>query len=537
MILLEADLRNDFGVGKKAHEKIRREDRYDWLNNVRNAKHAQHWQSVGENLKLATKRDTATHSYFDALLHGNQSEAERLLKDLYAMIKKPPIPEEITVDISFLLDVTGSMTPYCQHATSIIGNLLTGTGSIITMLRPLLPETAIKLRFSAMAYKDLDDGANQFTEFISNGSAHFTEVCSEIVTFIKSAASNPSGGKDICEDHLGAIDRCINWNLSSDWTAPIKFIVVFTDAPTHGLAPLCSTGQSNVDNYTAGHPKGLTSSSVTNDMITNGVNLVICSYNPSATAYMEQTIAEDYLNHPDNSRGKEIKSISMISQSTSVTATAGKPLLGDQRRHMVFVLDESGSMQHEWAGVVKAFNEYVARRRQNQNEEDLVSVVQFDCSAHVTVSLTPIGKVPASLGYRGGGTYFVPPANEGSKVILQTPSSHIPTLVFMSDGGTNDSASAATILSNLNGQVRQKYGNDLELHVIAFGNGADTQQLSHIANSSPMGRIHMSSDTIQLTNIFITMAGGQHLATALQSEIGKEISEAVSNTLSLEYLS
>lgn len=114
---------------------------------------------------------------------------------------------------------------------------------------------------------------------------------------------------------------------------------------------------------------------------------------------------------------------------------------------------------------------------------------------------------------------------------------HRPTLVFMSDGGTNDAPKSAAILTALNGQVRQTYGKDLELHVIAFGNGADTQQLSQIAGSSRLGRVHLSSDTVQLTKIFVNMAGGQHVATALQGEITKEISEAVSDTLSLEYLS
>lgn len=108
----------------------------------------------------------------------------------------------------------------------------------------------------------------------------------------------------------------------------------------------------------------------------------------------------------------------------------------------------------------------------------------------------------------------------------------------MSDGGTNDADQAAATFANLNQHNRQTRNEDLELHVIAFGRGADTRQLQAISRASPMGRVHMSSDTVGLSRIFCEIAtGGEEVATALQTEIGKEISEAVSDTLSMEFLS
>lgn len=227
----------------------------------------------------------------------------------------------------------------------------------------------------------------------------------------------------------------------------------------------------------------------------------------------------------------------MVPRSAVASASAGQPLLGDQPRHMIFVLDESGSMQSDWPGVVESFHQYIERRQQNQNEMDLVSVVQFDGTARVTLLQEEIGSAPNNLGYRGGGTQFAPAAREGSQVASQTPTSHKPTIVFMSDGGANDATTAAATFRALNASICQKHGSDLELHVIAFGSGADTQQLQLIAGSSPKGRVHLSSDTVQLSNIFASIAGGNGVATALQGEIAKEISAAVSDTLSLEYLS
>ena len=162
--------------------------------------------------------------------------------------------------------------------------------------------------------------------------------------------------------------------------------------------------------------------------------------------------------------------------------------------------------------------------------------MQFDSSARVTLRLQPIGSAPQNLGYRGGGTNFAPAAYEGSQVTASTPATHTPMVVFMSDGGTNDSHIAARTFSALNSTVRSKHGSDLDLHVIAFGGGADRRQLQEIRQASPNGVVHLSSDTVQLSNIFVGIAGGQQVATALQNEIAKEISEAVSESLSLEYL-
>ena len=207
-------------------------------------------------------------------------------------------------------------------------------------------------------------------------------------------------------------------------------------------------------------------------------------------------------------------------------------------KHIVFVLDESGSMSGSWSGVVEAYNQYLRRRLQNQNDSDLVSVVQFDSSSRTTVKLQSLSSAPTDLSYRGGGTCFSPAATEASHVASQTPISYAPVVVFMSDGGTNsaDASAAAQTFANLNQTVLQHTGNGLELHVIAFGGGADTYQLQQIAGSSPSGRVHTSASTADLSNIFVSIAGGQDVAGLLEAEVGKKITEAVADRLAVEYL-
>ncbi len=123
-------------------------------------------------------------------------------------------------------------------------------------------------------------------------------------------------------------------------------------------------------------------------------------------------------------------------------------------------------MQHSWSGVVVAYNQYIAKRKQSQSDSDLVSVVQFDSSAHTTVCKQPLSATPNSLSYRGGGTAFYPAAAEACKLAGETPSTHTPVVIFMSDGQAGDASQAASAFAALNHQVVRKTSNNLELHVI-----------------------------------------------------------------------
>jgi uncharacterized protein YegL len=218
----------------------------------------------------------------------------------------------------------------------------------------------------------------------------------------------------------------------------------------------------------------------------------------------------------------------LVSKSATHKKCAANGMMSDSRKHNIFVLDESGSMQHEWAGVVSVYNKYMQSRRQRQNESDLVSIVQFDGGARVTCQLQIIVNAPTELGYSGGGTCFSPAALSAYDLAQKTPSSHTPVVIFMSDGQANDSQAAANTFAALN---------DIELHVIGFGGGTDTSQLQQIARASANGKVHTASDIDSLSKVFVQIAtGGDDVAKVLEAEIGKRISEAVTNRLSAEYL-
>ena len=81
------------------------------------------------------------------------------------------------------------------------------------------------------------------------GNDHFTKNIGDAISFVETITRNPSGGGDIAEDHLGAIDLCTKWNSEDDWTSPVKFMLLLTDAPAHGTMPTVSKRVADVDNY------------------------------------------------------------------------------------------------------------------------------------------------------------------------------------------------------------------------------------------------------------------------------------------------
>jgi len=93
--------------------------------------------------------------------------------------------------------------------------------------------------------------------------------------------------------------------------------------------------------------------------------------------------------------------------------------------------------------VVAEYNQYLLQRLQKQCNSDLVSVVQFDSTAHIAVQTEPLFSAPKTLGYRGGGTQLYPAAECAVALVQATPASYIPVIVFMSDGEANDAHTAA----------------------------------------------------------------------------------------------
>lgn len=537
MVLLEKDLEHGFGIACGSAENWSRNERYQKLCDGRKHTHAALCVAMDSDLKEATEKDRATESYFDALCLGDQTLSKAKFEEVYLSMKKRKAPTVMTLELAFAVDNTGSMAPYGVAIESTVSSMLHGSNSLANKLANAFPDTSFKVRCALLGYRDIDDGADQFLEHTwTNSGSHFTDNMGHILQVTKQLVHKAAGGGDVAEDHVGAIQHCAAWNAPGDWDeSSIKVLLLLTDAPAHQFVP-ASLATHMSDKYSSKHPAGLTVEAVADQMINKDIELFVSSFDPVATSSFEDYVRDTFAEHKDNAGDIEVVSIPMV-ETRQLQASSGAvdPVNSGIKRHIIFVLDESGSMQNEWSGVVVAYNNYVTRRRQQQFESDLVSVVQFDGGARVTVSQVSIVSAPSSLEYSGGGTCFSPAATAACNLARQTPPLHLPLVVFMSDGQADDAQTAANSFAALNREITIRYGSELELHVIAFGS-ANSGQLQTIANSSTKGQLHSAASTYDLSNVFVQIAGGgEKIASVLKEEIGKRVLDAVSDRIVAEY--
>ncbi|CAF2481296.1 unnamed protein product [Rotaria sp. Silwood2] len=129
-------------------------------------------------------------------------------------------PVDITMDICFCLDCTGSMSRWFAaikiQMRQIISNIKT---EIIKKYGSL----KLQMRFAIVGYRDIQDRPQFFER-------DFTDQIDEIIQFLSDLTA--SGGDDLPEDVLGALLTCVKlpgWKATN-----ARSIVLITDAPGHG---------------------------------------------------------------------------------------------------------------------------------------------------------------------------------------------------------------------------------------------------------------------------------------------------------------
>ena len=311
--------------------------------------------------------------------------------------------------------------------------------------------------------------------------------------------------------------------------------ILLTDAPCHGFIP-CPHSSRISDHFSGRHPSGLTVNSIVNDLIEKDIDLIVCSLNPSVTSKFEEELANAYVEHAKNEEENEIVSIPLIPIRHDHEEDIA--IQKSYNKHILFVLDESGSMVESWPGVVVAYKEYIQHRRQHQFEHDLISIIQFDCGARITCTLQSIIDAPIDLDFEGGSTSFLPAALLACEVVNHTPASHVPVIIFMSDGAASDSQDAARIFADLNREWKSRVSSlgEIELHVIGFGDATSLNQLQDIAGASNRGKVHSAANIDSLLNVFIDIADGGKVSTLLEDAISQRISDAVVDRLTAEYI-
>jgi len=406
-----------------------------------------------------------------------------------------------TVDLCFVLDITGSMCSFIGIAKSQIVAIAKG---IKKKLEEKCKQVELHIRLGAVAYRDKNDNPQfQHTQgFVENdekGTKEFTDFITSL---------NPSGGGDIEEDVEAAILKAFSKDF--DWKSKAKLLVLITDAPGH-----CNYSNPNECSKTQ---------SAMNALISKGVDFVFCRVDPDATKMMEKTFRSLY----DSKRNdRELHITDMVDAKAGATRA---------RFHFVLCLDESSSMLGgPWKGLMQAFRSLVNSRMSNQSSGDLLSVILYKSSSRIVIKGETIASaVGKTFVMRGGGTCFDPALADASTCIASVDNTFQPVLIFMSDGGASNPETRMRELA------LKHRGRRLQVHTIAFGSKADVRTLQSMAENAKAhcghGEFHKSVDAVQLSKTFASIASQCTTLQGLVDKIGGKIASAVTQKLMLDHL-
>eukprot|EP00735_Rhodelphis_limneticus_P003155 TRINITY_DN1444_c0_g1::TRINITY_DN1444_c0_g1_i2::g.27153::m.27153 TRINITY_DN1444_c0_g1::TRINITY_DN1444_c0_g1_i2::g.27153 ORF type:complete len:882 (+),score=100.96,sp/Q6B9X6/VWKA_DICDI/34.33/1e-12,VWA_2/PF13519.1/1.5e+04,VWA_2/PF13519.1/1.5e-06,VWA_2/PF13519.1/1.7e+03,VWA_2/PF13519.1/1.7e-08,VWA_2/PF13519.1/1.1e-21,VWA/PF00092.23/1.1e-05,VWA/PF00092.23/0.14,VWA/PF00092.23/2.8e-16,VWA_3/PF13768.1/0.029,VWA_3/PF13768.1/0.11,VWA_3/PF13768.1/0.0011,vWA-TerF-like/PF10138.4/4.4,vWA-TerF-like/PF10138.4/ len=429
---------------------------------------------------------------------------------------------DVTVDICFVLDCTGSMAPFFSACKSKIKDLP-------KRLKPAIKAKnqgiTLKMNYAVVGYRDFGDAEKLVPQA-------FTDNISHIDAFLNKLS--PFGGEDGPEDVLGALDYAAT-NLT--WTKPgrLKFIILMGDAPSHGSE--CNDDPTDRYRDPAALAKTVPSVSQVVAKLRSDpespIRLFFTRIRPNSTQKMEDALRREMEAHwrkanqgPDVignqiPANEELYCIDMFNADAS-------PEKG--RFHFVFVLDESGSMGgQKWNELIRAYQQFLARRRGDQGGNDIVSVITFNSSARLQVNAQSIHTAPANFIMAGGGTSYVPALQMAqSQINTHARSAASPILVFMSDGETSDGAQAVEI-------TRQLGSANVLVHTIGFQTDSSARQILSNMATVAGGKYHDAVTGNELVGVFAEVAAGCSMSETLAKSIGDVLSSEIANRIAIDF--
>ncbi|CAF1312641.1 unnamed protein product, partial [Rotaria sordida] len=419
-------------------------------------------------------------------------------------------PSNITIDICFCLDCTGSMS---RWLAAVKGQMKTIMEGIQDEVKVKYPSLKLQLRFAIVAYRDLKDKPPIM-------KIDFTEKTVDVMKFLNGITA--SGGGDIPEDVLSALDTCLTLNWSK---TNARFIVLITDAPGHG--PELNNDLTN-DHYNKGNGKH-TLDGICDRLLKKNeeIDLMFCVIKPKATAKMMDAFKSQYTSKASDAE-RAFKDIKLFDTKQ----------LEAQSYHFVFVLDESGSMDSHWNELQKAYNNFLTRRNDDQGGDDVITIVQFDSSARTICLRRKVADAPRTLSIHGGGTDYAKGLKEATKEIDNDKTKASIVMIFMSDGADGGSENPENIIT----QLKSKYTKDHNFicHTIGFGGGIrkgseEEKKLKRMADNGG-GEMYKAETGNELIKKFEDIAANSTTSSALIERFSEILSRDINTKIMIDYL-
>ena len=122
------------------------------------------------------------------------------------------VNEVVSLDLVFIMDITGSMESYLDFAKE----------KILNIINKITKDSTVSVNLGFVGYRDYHDSKVKYLIYPELTNKH-----EKVKEFISSAKAD--GGKD-CEDMGGGLQSALNYN----WTSNTRFAILIADAPCHG---------------------------------------------------------------------------------------------------------------------------------------------------------------------------------------------------------------------------------------------------------------------------------------------------------------
>ena len=166
-----------------------------------------------KGLEISKIKDNIEQGTFEII-----KENEKIVIDFNKL--KAHIDEEnekmnqsITIDLAFVMDITGSMTTYLNFARD----------KVLQIIEQIIKETSASVNLGFIGYRDYNDSKDEYLIY-----PELTKDSEAVKEFISNAKAG--GGKD-AEDMGGGLTKALNYK----WKSNTRFVMLVADAPCHGF--------------------------------------------------------------------------------------------------------------------------------------------------------------------------------------------------------------------------------------------------------------------------------------------------------------
>ena len=145
-------------------------------------------------------------------------ENEKIVVD-FSQLKKhineenDKMNQAITIDLAFVMDITGSMSTYLNFARD----------KVMQIIEKITKETSASVNLGFIGYRDYNDSKDEYLIY-----PELTKDSESVKQFISKAQAG--GGKD-SEDMGGGLTAALNYK----WKSNTRFVMLIADAPCHGV--------------------------------------------------------------------------------------------------------------------------------------------------------------------------------------------------------------------------------------------------------------------------------------------------------------